>query len=113
MRFIFLPSLYASHESSKHLLIQSLGSPGSSGVKIGGVPSKAASEASSDKATASKANEDMWMKQLGRHGEEAAARERAEGDKGDPEEEEEEAAAAENEVGILTSFRSKLISCNF
>ena len=82
-------------------------------MKIGGVPSKAASEASSDKATASKANEDMWMKQLGRHGEEAAARERAEGDKGDPEEEEEEAAAAENEVGILTSFRSKLISCNF
>ena len=75
---------------------------------MGGILTKAAaaSEATTEKASL-KVNEDMWMKQLGRHGEEAAARERAEDDKEDVEEEEE----AENEVGILRSSRSKFISC--
>ena len=82
------------------------------GVKLGGVLSKAASSegATTDKAGSSKANEDMWMKQLGRHGQEAAAREKRaeeeEEDKGDDivvegEEEEEEKGAAENEVGTF------------
>ena len=62
----------------------------------GGMLSKAASpEAASmaGKAATSRVNEDMWMKQLGRHGEEAAAREKAEeGNKAEVEEEEKGAA---------------------
>ena len=67
---------------------------------MGGILTKAAaSEATTEKASL-KVNEDMWMKQLGRHGEEAAARERAEGDTGDVEEEEEK-GAVEVEVRIV------------
>ena len=67
-----------------------------------GILSKAAAapEAATTDKAASKANEDMWMKQLGRHGEEAAARERAEGDTGDVEEEEEK-GTVEVEVRIV------------
>ena len=67
----------------------------------GGILSKAASpEAASTagKAAASRANEDMWMKQLGRHGEEAAARERAEEGSRAEEEEEEKAVATDKAV---------------
>ena len=69
-------------------------------MKMAGILSKAAApEAATTDKAASKANEDMWMKQLGRHGEEAAARERAEGGTGDVEEEEDK-GAVENEVII-------------
>ena len=68
----------------------------------GGVLSKAASpEAASlagNKAASSRANEDMWMKQLGRHGEEAAARERAEEGSRAQAEEEEKAVATDKAV---------------
>ena len=75
---------------------------GTPGVKMGGgVLSKAASQEAvsmAGKAASSRANEDMWMKQLGRHGEEAAARERAEGD---TDEEEEKGTVVEVEVRIV------------
>ena len=66
-----------------------------SGSKAG--ESAAASASAPDKAvSATKGNDEMWMRQLGRHGEEAVARERAE-DEGKEEQDEEVEGA--NEVG--------------